>query len=108
MSTTPSIANKSWIAIIVSALFCVYKLVEAKYLEDKKTPIKYIVRDCIAVYLSVWIGAIILEYSEGDITEFVDAITDSKNQMLGGGGVLPSSVAAAASSSVVFTDDPGF
>jgi hypothetical protein len=105
MSTT-SIANKSWIAIIVSALFCVYKLVEAKYLEDTKLPIKYIVRDCIAVYLSVWIGAIILEYSEGDITEFVEAITDSKNQMLGAAG-LPA-VAAAASSSVVFTDDPGF
>lgn len=96
------IINKSWMAIIVAGIFCVYKLLEAKYLEDKKTPMKYVIRDTVVVYVCVWIGSIVLEYSEGDINEFVGAITDGKNS------VLETMVENVATSAPIFTDEPAF
>jgi len=87
-----------WMASIAASLFVLYKVVEGKYLEHPPA-LRTIVRDAIAVFAAVYISSFVVGQSEGDIQEFVQAITDAKT------AVLPETMGAAAA---VFTDDPGF
>jgi hypothetical protein len=78
--------NTFIIAAIVSILFFIIKFVEMKYIEKEDKPLKFLFRDTLIVYFSVFGGLFIFE----KVNPFIN-VTDAKT------GVTQ-----------VFTDNPGF
>jgi hypothetical protein len=84
------------VALIVSLVFCVFKLIEMKVFEKPKEmkPLKFFVRDVVLVFVSACIGAFVYFNTDGTVNDFFNTITETK--------VLTSGPAP------VFTDAPGF
>jgi hypothetical protein len=83
-------------ALVVSLVFCVFKLAEMKLFQKPKEikPLKYFVRDMVLVFSSSFIAGFLFFNANKQISEFVNTITDTK--------VMPDGQAQ------VFTDAPGF
>ena len=84
------------VAIMITLLFCLSKVVEIKFLsgEDEVKPLKEIVRDAILVLVCSITGAYVYFYFNTYITDFVNVVTETK--------VLNTATTQ------VFTDGPGF
>jgi TctA family transporter len=52
------------VAGVVSAVYFILKFIEMRYIEKEPKPLKYLVRDCLVVYLSVVVGHFILEQAK--------------------------------------------
>jgi hypothetical protein len=83
-----------WIALLITFLFCVVKLVEMKYLEKEWKPLKYVIRDSVIVFSSTVVGLVIYFGMNGSMTDFFNIVTDNK--------------VINPASTQIFTDDPGF
>jgi hypothetical protein len=83
-------------ALIVTFVFCIFKLAEMKLFEKPKEmkPLKFFVRDVVLVFLSAGIGGFVYFNTDVSVSEFFNVITETK--------VLSSGPAP------VFTDAPGF
>jgi len=57
------------IALIVSILFFIIKMIELKSIEKESKPLKFLVKDTIIVYISVVIGYFIMEQLQPLIME---------------------------------------
>ena len=84
------------LAFMTTAVFCVFKFVEMKFLEKKNSPkpLKHFVRDLVAIFISSIIAGGVFFSTDGHISEFFNTITDAK--------VIPAGPTPA------FTDAPGF
>jgi hypothetical protein len=82
------------IALLVTFLFCIIKVIEMKYLEKEWKPLKYVIRDSAIVFSCTVVGLIIFFGMNGTITDFFNVVTENKvlNQ----------------ASTQIFTDEPGF
>ena len=49
------------IAGIVSAIFCLYKFLEMRFIEKEDKPFKLLIRDSLIVYISVVTGHFMME-----------------------------------------------
>jgi len=82
------------ISFLVTAIFCVMKFLEAKFLEKEMKPLKYFVRDILMVFISSIIGAVIFFNLQGSLMDMMGVITDNKSLNL--------------ATTQIFTDAPGF
>jgi hypothetical protein len=72
-------------ATVVTIVYFIIKFIEMRYVEKESKPLKYLIRDCLVVYLSVICGNFVLEQ--------VNPLISSEGVSV----VTP-----------VFTDNPGF
>lgn len=94
------------IPIITTALFCVSKFAEMKFIDKDVKPVKVMFRDALIVFISSLTATYIFFHFSNNIQEFVNVITDSKataSTILGGGGV-----GGVSSNAEIFTDNPTF
>lgn len=82
------------IASITTFLFFLFKMIEMKYLEKEWKPLKFIVRDCLVVFISSCIAAIIFFHLDIYIHDFFNVVTDTKT--------------FNSNATQIFTDAPGF
>ncbi len=95
--------NSVLIAIGATLLFCFYKFVEMKYLDKTAPakPLKYFVRDAIAVFSCVMCATLFYTSNNDTIQDIVSTITETK------AAIAPLTGGAGAGAQV-FTDEPGF
>ena len=65
-------------AISITLLFCVFKFVEMKYVEEEIKPLKFFVRDAIMVFAASFAGAYVLLHYDKNITDLFAVVTDQK------------------------------
>jgi hypothetical protein len=82
------------ISFLVTAIFCIMKFLEAKFLEKEMKPLKYFVRDTLMVFMSSIVGAFIFFNLQGSLMDMMGVITDNKSLNL--------------ATTQIFTDAPGF
>jgi len=82
------------ISSIVAVIFSVIKVIESKYIDKKIPAVKYIIRDGIIAFISVWMGLFGYIQCNGSVSDLFNIITDNKIMDL--------------NSTQVFTDEPGF
>jgi hypothetical protein len=88
--------NAIFIAFSVSLLFCLFKIVEMKFLSKTKEakPLKFFVRDAILVFISSLLSSIVFFSLNGGVSDFVNTLTETK--------------VISTGAPEVFTDAPGF
>lgn len=74
--------------------FCVFKIIEMKWVRHEIKPLKYFARDVVLVFVSCLFGSFILLNLGDNITEVMNAITETK--------IMPSGHLE------IFTESPGF
>ena len=79
---------------IIAFLFSIIKVIESKAIDKKYPPIKYIIRDCVVIFLSAYFGLFIYIQLNGPANDLLNIITDNKSMNL--------------STTQVFTDHPEF
>ena len=92
--------NAVFMAMGATLLFCFYKFVEMKYLDKTHPakPLKYFVRDAIAVFTCVVAASLFYTSNNETIADIMSTITETKTAIAN----------ATSSPAQVFTDDPGF
>jgi hypothetical protein len=83
------------LAISITLLFFVFKIVEMKYLEKEDKPFKLIFRDTIVVFVSSIAASFTYFYFNKHIHDFFNIITATPTLN-------------TAANTPVFTDEPGF
>lgn len=94
------------IPVIATALFCLSKFAEMKFIDKDVKPVKVIFRDALIVFISSLTATFILFHFSNNIQDFLNVITDSKataSSILGGGGG-----GGVSSAAEIFTDNPTF
>lgn len=88
--------NAIFIAFSVSLLFCIFKIVEMKFLSKNKEikPLKFFIRDAILVFISSLIAGLVFFSLNGGVSDFVNTLTETK--------------VISTGPPQVFTDAPGF
>lgn len=88
--------NAIFISFSVSLLFCLFKIVEMKFLSKTREikPLKFFVRDAILVFISSLIACIVFFSLNGGVSDFVNTLTETK--------------VISTGPPQVFTDAPGF
>jgi len=81
-------------AILTTILFCLVKIVEMKYIEKELKPLKYIVRDAVAVFICSLVASYSYFYMNDSFTDFMNVVTENKSLNL--------------DSTQIFTDTPNF
>lgn len=82
------------ISIVITALFCITKFLEMKYIEKELKPLKFIIRDAFIVFICSGISTLLFFYLDKNIMEFFNIITNNKTIDI--------------INTNVFTDEPGF
>lgn len=82
------------VALLITFLFSVIKLLETKYLEKKWKPLKFVIRDALIVFSSSVVGLIVFFSINGTLTDFFNVITQNK--------------VINPAATQIFTDEPGF
>jgi len=83
-----------YIALLVTFLFSIIKVLEMKYLEKEWKPLKTVIRDSVIVFSCCVVGLVIFFGINGTLSDFFNIVTENK--------VLN------PASAQIFTDDPGF
>ena len=65
-------------AISITIMFCLFKFIEMKYVEEDIKPLKYLVRDAIMVFSSSFGAAYVLLHYDYSITDLFSVVTDQK------------------------------
>lgn len=81
-------------AFLTTILFCLVKIVEMKYIEKELKPLKFIVRDAVAVFACSLIASYSYFYMNDSFTDFMNVVTENKSLNL--------------DSTQIFTDTPNF
>lgn len=81
-------------AFLTTILFCLVKIVEMKYIEKELKPLKFIVRDAVAVFVCSLIASYSYFYMNDSFTDFMNVVTENKSLNL--------------DSTQIFTDTPNF
>jgi len=79
---------------IITLLFSIAKIVEMKYVEKKWTPVKYVIRDAMMVFIAAFVGLFGFLQMNGTLNDFMNVITENKSLNL--------------KATQIFTDEPGF
>ena len=66
------------VAIIVTFIFSMFKLLEMKYIDHEWKPLKIIIKESIIVFISSFIGLFIYIQGYSSFSDFFSIITDSK------------------------------
>tara|TARA_B110000967_G_scaffold210091_1_gene270517 strand:+ start:2596 stop:2862 length:267 start_codon:yes stop_codon:yes gene_type:complete len=66
------------LAIIVTIIFSICKLLEMKYIEEEWKPLKILVKDSIIVFISSFIGIFIYIQGHNSFSDFFSILTDTK------------------------------
>lgn len=81
-------------AISITILFCIFKFIEMKYIENEIKPLKFFVRDAIMVFSSSIFCVYILLQFDKNITDLFAVVTDTK--------------IFSPDTTTIFTGEPGF
>jgi hypothetical protein len=82
------------LAICVTVIFILMKIVEIHWIDHETPPLKYVVRDAIKVFFSAIICSYLFSMTSGPMNDFVSIVTNTPiNDIVG---------------PPVFTDEPGF
>lgn len=82
------------IALIITVIFFVIKILEMKYLSKEMKPLKYTIRDSFIVFISSFSGLFGFLSMNGSINDFMNIVTSNKSSNL--------------KATQIFTDEPGF
>ena len=83
------------LAISITLLFFVLKIIEMKYLDKEVKPFKLIFRDTIIVFVSSIASSFVYFYFNKQINDFFHIITATQ-------------ILSTEANTPVFTDEPGF
>lgn len=61
----------------ITLVFCIFKFVEMKYLDEEIKPLKSFVRDAIMVFSSAFLSVYVLLHYDKTITDLFSVITDT-------------------------------
>jgi hypothetical protein len=81
-------------AISITILFCIFKFIEMKYIDNEIKSLKYFVRDAIMVFSSSIVCIYILLHFDKNITDLFAVVTDTK--------------IFSPDTTTIFTGEPGF
>lgn len=82
------------LAVATTVVFCIFKIIEQKYLEKEMKPMKYLVRDALFVFFATLGSSYSIFYMRSTIGDFFNVVMDNK--------------AIALDNTQIFTDAPGF
>ena len=82
------------IALIITVIFFIIKVLEMKYLSKEMKPLKYTIRDSFFVFISSFAGLFGFLSMNGSINDFMNIVTSNKSTNL--------------KATQIFTDEPGF
>ena len=82
------------IAILITTIYVVAKVVEMKFIDKEMKPLKELVRESAFVSGSSLLGAFIYLNLDGSLMDFMNTMTNNKSFNM--------------STTQVFTDEPGF
>jgi hypothetical protein len=104
--SSPIPTNLLIIPVITTAIFCISKFAEMKFIDKDTKPLKVLFRDALVVFISALTATYILFYFNDSILEFMNVITDTKSTTFGNiiGGLGNGRINAAE----IFTDSPAF
>ena len=86
------------LCILVSAIYCLVRFVEIKYLAQSMLPMKQVVRELVFVFGSVFAGAFILTHFGHHIDALYRVVTDAP----------PSIDSRSSANAEIFTGPPEF
>ena len=66
------------LAILVTFLFSIFKILEMKYIDQEWKPLKILVKDSIIIFISSFIGIFIYIQGHNSFSDFFSILTDSK------------------------------
>jgi DMSO reductase anchor subunit len=84
------------ISLLTAFLFCLAKVVIMKFVDKELQPLKVLVKDAIIVFTSAAIGSFAFFKMNGNITDMLNVLTDTKTVPVGMG------------TTEIFTDVPTF
>lgn len=79
---------------MVTAVFCIFKVLEMKYIDKELKPLKNIIRDAVFVFICSVLSTYLFFNMDKSIMEFFNVITNTKT--------------LDVINTDVFTGDPGF
>lgn len=82
------------LAILVTLLYGIIKIIEMKYIEQEWKPVKEVVRDAAYVFLCSAVSGFVTFQMNGSVTDFFNVLTQTKT--------------LDPSATEVFTDAPDF
>lgn len=82
------------IALMMSCLFFLLKILEMKYIAKEWKPLKNTIRDSVYVFLSGFATLFVFLNMNGSIDDFMNVVTQNKSSNL--------------KATQIFTDEPGF
>jgi hypothetical protein len=94
-STLEKMNTEIIVALLITIVFCILKVAEIKFLEERPFALKFFVRDAAEVGIAALAGVFGAKYVLPHLTKIVNTITDVK-------------MTEVAGAPHVFTDDPGF
>jgi len=83
------------ISILVTALFCLAKFIEMKYVENELKPLKFLMRDAVIVFICSVASTFIFFNMDVSLSDFLNVMTETKTAPVGG-------------AAEIFTEAPGF
>jgi len=83
------------ISFLVTALFCLAKFVEMKFLENELKPLKFLMRDAVIVFVCSVLATFVFFNMDVSLTDFLNVMTETKTAPVGG-------------AAEIFTEAPGF
>ena len=86
-----------WVPVAIAVLFFLAKLVEMKWVEKEWKPMKFVIRDTLIVFVVSAIVVYAYTHLQGNLSEFMSVVTDTKS---------PGGMTGGAPE--IFTDAPGF
>jgi hypothetical protein len=86
--------NSFFIAIFTTILFCFSKFVEMKYLDEEPKPLKTVMRDAVAVFISSLTASYVYFNFNYVIHDFFNVVTDTTT--------------LNSATTQIFTDTPSF
>ena len=67
------------LSVVISVLYIFAKIVEMKYVEKQMKPFKFVLRDSVVVFLSSFVGLFFGFMLQGNVTDFMNVMTDTKS-----------------------------
>jgi hypothetical protein len=85
------------IPIITTALYCISKFIEMKYIDKELKPLKFVIRDAIVVFISSLSSTYLFFHLNVSLDDFMSIVTESKNVGIN-----------TIKTAEIFTDTPNF
>jgi hypothetical protein len=68
-----------YIALLVTFLFSIIKVLEMKFIDKEWKPLKHIIRDAVITFVCTLGGSFMYFGMDGSVTDFLNVVTNNKS-----------------------------